>query len=208
VARALRDYIQGNLGATYRTITTDGGYNGTDKADVFGIALDRTMAYLFLPDVAETDLPDDFVRGYVGDAATRTAMPFCIDYYSTNTGLSDTLQPAPVGNPIIRAATRQQYNRVDQLQKIDALLAARMTLTKQAFIAHAGDIVQLAGSSIGIHVSSYGDGMLTADPDSFALVDPGRIFSPGFGIVGIRSDPIVVSRPVVLVEGPGGPLFP
>jgi hypothetical protein len=208
----IREYIQGNLGETYSVLVNDGGYDGSgDKPDVFGLAIDRTVSLMLADGVTEDEITSEFVKSYLADVSTRFVIPVAIDYIMERTGTSDRIGSPPVGNQNLRNETRTYYNRISALKDIDGILAARVSVSKGDFAVVAGRLVRsnTGGRTFAADVSTRGQGFVTIDPLTFPYLAPPFVYSPGFGIVAVKSDPVIVQSQVVLVsEGGGGPIYP
>ncbi len=209
------DYIRSTIGETYMVLVDDGGYDGEDhdgvtKPDIFAIAPARSMSVLFRDGTTESDIDySEFVKSYVADVSARWVIPVAIDYIMERTGLSDRIGPAPAGNQNLRNESRQHYNRVDALNRIDALLATRIAVNTKDFAVVADVLLRpnTGGRSFGIAVSSQGTGFLTADPDVWLTAYNPFVISPGFGVIAIRSDPLIVKQQTIYETGPA-PVLP
>jgi hypothetical protein len=133
------------------------------------------MEELFVPNTNESQITSRFVARYVAKTAAREVIPAAIDYIMHKTGLSDSTGPNPAtaGATSIRNETRQHYNRVQTLERLDDRLAKQLAVDRPRFEAMAGSLVlvSVAGTDamIGPRVSGMGTPLLTSDP---AIIGP------------------------------------
>lgn len=145
---AIRENVRGILGETYVILTKDGGYDGSDKPDIFGNAIDHVMRRLFVPGTDESALnalPDDaaeIVKSYVAAVATRRCIPAAIDYVQQRMGQTDRIGTALRGDPVAAAETRTFYDRINALQRLDGMLVRQIQDDQADFEAEAASLLR------------------------------------------------------------------
>jgi hypothetical protein len=182
----IRDAVRSHLGETYIVLTKDGGYDGRDKPDVFGNAINKVMEQLFAPGVVEADLDSRLVRQYVAAAATRDIIPLAIDYTMQRTGRSDTVAAPPTGGrtPTATGQSRTYYDRVAVLKDLDVLLRSYLIENAADFAALSVAVRRVIMQvPVGPRISTSADDLLTLDPQTMTwLSRPGIEIVSGFGV--------------------------
>jgi len=162
-AAGIRDVVQSNIPETFDALFGDGGvFDKEDDLDIVDLRTQLILGY-FWPDGSkkESDLTT-FQAAYLGDIVTRLVIPAAMDYYGVRTGRVDSTQP---GSPGLSSSQRgagtgrQNYDRIQMLKDVDALIAARLSSQLDAFLGTL-EVVRPAG----IAVSSSKDDLITVDP--------------------------------------------
>lgn len=119
----IREFVKANFGETYDKLTDTADFDGTaNRPDAVGLKIDAALARY---SVTEDDL-DAFGRSYLADYVTLTLIPLAIDYYMVQTRLVDNASRPPGVTPL-GGEVGQNYNRIDALREMAALLTARLT---------------------------------------------------------------------------------
>jgi hypothetical protein len=176
---AIREYVRSNLGETYVILTKDGGYDGTEKPDIFGNAIDIAMRRLFVAGTEEDAIdgltPGDpeIVKAYVAAVATRRCIPAAIDYVQQRMGQSDRIGTSLRGDPLASGETRTFYDRINGLQRLDGMLARQIQDDQADFEAEAASLLRLRTSvSYGGPAISSISPPRTTDPNLMPSLNP------------------------------------
>lgn len=199
---AIREYIEANIPETYRTVTqglplpdgtTTQVWDGKDGngPDVFGIEIERTMAYLFKDGVTETQL-SEISKSYVADTVTLRTIAGLIDYYMVRTRRNDSMTRGPGVTPL-GGESSQNYDRVAILQDQAKRFSARLNEAALDFAADAAALLRKSGSRIALGARiSTDERKNTDDPTwwprtvGYPFFPNGGLFGAGFGIPVIR----------------------
>lgn len=174
----IRDHVRSTLGETYRVLTEDGSYDATDKPDAVAAAISRALVKLTQPGTVEADLTSDFARAYIADMACHYLIVQAIDYTAQRMSQSDSIGSAPgTSNALLQSQTRQFYDRIAALEKLDGMLLSRLAADLPTFAQQIGDD---AGSNqpSGARVSVPGP-LLTEDPNRFPRITPWWLLGVG-----------------------------
>jgi len=162
MSSTIREHVRVNMPETYNVLTAEASatMDGQERPDVVGIAISSAMSYFFPSgDKKETDLTP-FQAQYVGAYATRLVIPAGIDYYMVRTGTSDAFNRGAGVTPL-GGEQRQNYNRVQALKDLDAMLEKRLATMEAAF----NETLATSGSTTaGMMIDSTPDKLLTLDP--------------------------------------------
>lgn len=156
----IRDHVRSNFGETYDKLTQVALYDGQGRPDVVGLKIAAALSRF---SVVESDL-SDFAKTYVAAWVTRSLIPVAIDYYMVQTRLSDNAS-RPAGFTPGGGEVGQNYDRINALKAIDAVLKEFLASEAQTFKSDTGT------TSPGIRVSQHTRTLRTADPyDTFSKI--------------------------------------
>lgn len=166
MAELIRTLVRTNLLETYDVIVLKGEADGEDRPDVVGLKIVEAMDELFPTDdqpagyVAPTqEQLTPFQAGYVADHVTRLLLPAAIDYYQKRTGRRDAAS-RPSGVTPLGGESRENYDRVQAMFDLDALLEKRLAARSSRFKR-----IRFASfSPTGIAIDSKPSDLVTEDP--------------------------------------------
>lgn len=171
----IRDHVRSTLGETYIVLTDDGRYDATDKPDVVAGAIGRAIVKLTTAGTTEADITSDFARAYIGDMACHYLIPQAIDYVMQRMSESDSIGTAPgTAHGLVQAQTRQFYDRIAALEKLDEMLLGRLAADLGTFEGEVGGTGE--ATFAGPRISTINQGLRTSDPNRFPRI--GRECAP------------------------------
>jgi hypothetical protein len=164
---SIREYVELNLPESYLVVTSEAKrpLDGKDgRPDVVGMAVKLSVEQLLASGKKEKDVTSEFAKAFIADVASRRIIITLINYHMERTGRSDSVGPPGRGNPLALNETRQHYDRVQTLQQLDAMLAARIAANMGLFQSIIGTVVGGAPTARGPMISSWGQRLRTQNP--------------------------------------------
>lgn len=165
----IREYVQSNIGETYKKITAGGFYDEQSGPDAVGMKIGAELARF---GVVEEDL-NGFQRSYIADRATLALVPLAIDWYMVQTRLVDNFS-RPAGVTVAGGEVGQNYDRIAALRRIADEIRKRLELDGPVFV---GSLPSLAGTGMQTDNEAA---PLTIDPLTFDDYD--REFVVEYGV--------------------------
>jgi len=164
MAETVADVVESNMPETYKVLLEH--YPDPDDNTKVKFVTERTAQVMeyFWPDGSKTEA--DLTAGqlnYVGDIVTRLVIPAAKDYYGVRTGRSDSLNPQSPNLATSQRGVgtgRQNYDRLQMLTDLDAMLAQRLARELDNFLLSFG----VTTASAGIAISSSKDDLISPDP--------------------------------------------